>query len=168
MVKATILVIFAIFVLERIKATFFAYKHPKEGKIVAKGLTYYLIGIYSLIILASLIEFILAKARPNIYISMIGLVLLVLGGFLRNSAINTLKKHNFWSLHTKIFANQVIIKEGPYAYLSNPYYFGTMLELSGVTFLLNAYMSFFACLIVFVPVLLFRMLLEERVLRNED
>jgi len=123
--------------------------------------TYYLIAAYSLIILLSCIEFFIKNTKIGLPVSLLGLVLLLTGRGLRNSSIETLKKHNYWSIHTKIFANQKIIKEGPYAYLSNPYYFATMLELAGICFLLNSFLSFFLNLVFFVPVLIFRIIVEE-------
>lgn len=164
MLKILILAIIILFLIERIRLTFFGYKEPKGGKIMVKWITYYLLGMYSLITLMAIIECFVKKTKINIVISITGLLLLLIGRLLRNSSMRLLKNYNSWSLHTKIFENQKLIKKGPYAYVSNPYYFGTLLELLGIIFLLNSYISFFSMLLLFIPILIVRILIEERAL----
>ncbi len=163
MPKLIIIIITSLFILERIKATFLSsYREPRNGKVILKWVTYYLIVAYALVILLSCIEFLVRNSKADFFISLLGLALLLTGRGLRNSSIAVLKKHNYWSIHTKIFENQKIIKEGPYAYLSNPYYFGTMLELTGICFFLNSFFTVSLRLVFFIPVLIFRIIVEEK------
>ena len=151
--------IFSIAALERI---FFTFKRKKvKGEVKYRWTTYSLISSYVFCILVALFEF-AGKASINYRVSIAGVLVAGAGMILRRAAIQTLG--DFWSIHIKIFNNQPIIKSGPYRFFRHPYYAAVMLELIGVSLFFNASGALLIVFLIHFPLLVVRILLEERIL----
>jgi isoprenylcysteine carboxyl methyltransferase (ICMT) family protein YpbQ len=82
--------------------------------------------------------------------------------FIRRRAISALGK--FWSLHVEIRDNHEFVRSGPFRWMRHPTYFSMILELLAVGLMLNARYSYLLLPLLFVPVLLMRLKLEESAL----
>ena len=154
--------IFLIAALERI---FFTFKRKKvKGEVRHRWTTYSLVSSYVFCILVALFEF-MGKASINYRVSIAGVLVAGAGMILRRAAIRTLG--DFWSIHIEIFDNQPIIKSGHYRFFRHPYYVAVMLELIGVSLFFNAFLSLWFIFLVHLPVLLFRVLLEEKIILSK-
>lgn len=161
--KLALLFIFLFLALERILNTF-GRKEP-EGKIKYRLLTYLLIFTYNLAVAIALWEFINLRTI-NIFVSVLGFLIMLLGVFLRRGAIKALGKN--WSIHIKEIIGQELVKSGPYRYLSHPYYLAVIFELIGVSLFFNASFALIFTLLVQIPLLLIRIRLEERLLIKQS
>ena len=159
--KTIIIFVFFLFSIERIVSSY-GHKEP-EGKIRHKWLTYLLLTTYSTCLFLAFFEFIFHKMNVNIFITLIGFSMMIIGVILRKISIRTLG--NNWSIHIKEISHQQLIKEGPYQYLRHPYYLAVMLELFGVSLFLNSYRVMFFVLFIHFPFLLIRVHLEESFLK---
>ena len=89
--------------------------------------------------------------------------LCALGSFwLRRRAIAALGK--FWSLHVEIRANHEFVRSGPFRWVRHPTYFSMILELLSAAFILRAPLALAAVSVLFIPVLLVRVRIEEAAL----
>ena len=70
----------------------------------------------------------------------------------------------YWSLHVEIREHHPLIKAGPFRWMRHPTYFSMLLELVSGGLLLNAFYSLLIIPVLFVPVLLARLKLEEAAL----
>jgi len=157
--KYVFIFIFSIETLERI---FFTFKRKKvKGEVRYRWTTYSLVSSYVFCILVALFEFV-GKTSINYRVSIAGMLVTGAGMILRRTAIRALG--DFWSIHIKIFDNQSIIKSGPYRFFRHPYYVAVMLELIGVSLFFNAPWAFLIIFLIHFPLLVVRILLEERAL----
>jgi protein-S-isoprenylcysteine O-methyltransferase Ste14 len=81
---------------------------------------------------------------------------------LRRRAIAALGK--FWSLHVEIRAEHEFVRSGPFRFVRHPAYFSMILELLALTVICQAWFTMLAIPLLFVPVLLRRIALEETAL----
>lgn len=148
-----------IFLFERIRCFFYS---EKEGKVLYKWLTILPASSYSLILLSVIFEFLWITKHINVFLSILGVVFIILGIILRRNAIRALGE--LWSTDIKIFPEQKLIKDGPYKIMRHPYLFSVACELIGLCLFLN---SFFSVLLVFllqIPLLIVRGFFEEKFL----
>lgn len=157
--KLIFIFIFLIAVFERIVFTF--KRKGRQGEIKYKWTTYLLLCSYVACVLVALFEFI-GKDSVSYGVSLAGFLIAWAGIALRRASIRTLG--DFWSIHIKVFDNQAIIKSGPYRFLRHPYYAAVMLELLGVSLFFNAMRAVLMVLLVHLPLLMVRILLEEKAL----
>jgi len=154
---------FFIAAAERISFTF-RRKEP-EGKIRYKCLSNVVIFTYLSSVTFALIEFIIFKKRLNIFVSLTGVAIAILGILLRRISIKKLGE--YWSIHIKEVIGHKLIKDGPYRYIRHPYYLAVMLELVGIALYFNAFFAMSFILIVHFPLLLVRIHFEEKVLISQ-
>lgn len=145
----------------RITETFFSSKgkgHKKRSWTLAT-----LTILYGLIIIVTILQnyFIISI---NFLVSVSGLVLYVIGLFLRTKAIATLGK--FHSPDIEIYSDQKIISSGPYKYIRHPIYAGIILEVIAIPIIFNAYLGLLISLFLYIPVLIYRLIEEERMLEK--
>lgn len=160
--KYIFIFIFSIAALERI---FFTFKRKKvKGEVRYRWTTYSLVSSYVFCILVALFEFV-GKTSINYRVSIAGMLVAGAGMILRRAAILALG--DFWSIHIKVSDNQPIIKSGPYRFFRHPYYAAVMLELIGVSLFFNAFLSLWFIFLIHLPVLLFRALLEKRIILSK-
>ncbi|MBI3320312.1 MAG: DUF1295 domain-containing protein [Candidatus Omnitrophica bacterium] len=95
-------------------------------------------------------------------VSGIGAILFLLGFLLRRWAINTLG--SYWSLQIEIRPDQSLIRTGPYRFIRHPNYAALFLEVLSIPLIGNAYVTFFAVMLCYCPLIMLRLAYEERVL----
>ena len=69
-----------------------------------------------------------------------------------------------WSLYIEIKEEHELIKNGIYKFLKHPYCLAVLLELGGVSLITNAKYAFILVIILQLPLLLVRIIVEEKVL----
>jgi len=73
----------------------------------------------------------------------------------------------FFTPVISIQKNQKLIQEGPYKYIRHPSYTGLFLEIVGVGLFLSNWLAIIIILILLFPSLIYRILIEEKVLVKE-
>jgi len=117
---------------------------------------------YLACVVLTLAEFFLIGREPNLFVSLAGVIICLSGIALRNAAIRAMGEA--WSFQIDLKKTKSIVRIGPYRYLRHPYYLAVFLELLGFALIPNSY---YACLLVVVlqvPLLLWRIRMEERAL----
>jgi len=99
---------------------------------------------------------------PVKFISLIGLVLIVLGLIVRWTAILTLKK--YFTVDVSILKEHKIIDKGIYKFIRHPAYAGSLLSFLGLGLSFSNWLS---TLVIFIPILIafiYRIRVEEKAL----
>jgi protein-S-isoprenylcysteine O-methyltransferase Ste14 len=91
-----------------------------------------------------------------------GVIISIASFAVRRSAIRALGR--FWSLHVEMREGHEFVRSGPFAYARLPVYFSMILELLGITMILNAWIALAGVLLIFVPTMIARVRIEERAL----
>lgn len=73
----------------------------------------------------------------------------------------------FWSMHIEIREGHPLVKAGPYAHVRHPIYTAAVLELAGAIITLQSLWGLAAALVIFLPALWARIVLEERAMTAE-
>lgn len=158
--KLIVLIIIVLLTVWRILETVLPDRKKKKGLITANWLFVCLFISGCLITIFTFLEFLLIVTKINKIITIMGLIMVFCRIPLKIWAIKTLNE--FWSIQIEIRSNQELITSGPYKYLRHPSYLGTIVEVIGGTLTANAYYTLlFACLI-YMPLLLMRIKLEEK------
>ncbi|OGF44953.1 MAG: hypothetical protein A2452_08715 [Candidatus Firestonebacteria bacterium RIFOXYC2_FULL_39_67] len=153
-------IIVGINLIVRILETILPGKTKQKGKITAKwmltcfavsGISVYVLGIS---------EFVLRVKNAKIMFVVIGTVLVLIRIFLKHWATKTLGR--YWSMQIEIRDDQKLITDGPYRYIRHPAYLSTLLEAVGVTIMLNAYYTLTIFCIMYLPIMIIRINLEEK------
>jgi protein-S-isoprenylcysteine O-methyltransferase Ste14 len=127
---------------------------------VRENLTFILFTtVGALIALASIAEYILTGWRFLWPWFVAGWAIGLLSFYVRRAAIAALGR--FWSLHVEIRENHEFVKSGPFSFVRHPVYFSMILELLAFAALCHAGFTALAIPILYVPVLLMRVRLEE-------
>lgn len=158
--RIIIFLFFLIAAMERI-ISMFCYKE-RDGKVKYRWTTYILIFSYIFCVSIAFFEFVTKKENLNILLTSSGLFILYLGFILRKLSIKSLG--GFWSKHIKNIAGQDLIKSGPYRWVRHPYYLAVIFELIGWILLFNSILAFWFFVSIHLPLLLYRISLEEKVL----
>ncbi len=98
-------------------------------------------------------------------IVMTGTILVITSVIGRNWAIKTLGV--FHSIHIEIRNKHDLIQSGPYQYVRNPYYLSNIIEAIGLALMVGSRLALYISVLVYVPVLVHRMLLEEKSLSQK-
>lgn len=162
-------VFFTIFIflysVYRLHTTFFLKTDRKKNIQMKELYTLWLLTIvHSLIILTTVIEYFYINKHKNInlLVSFIGILTFLLSLALRHISIKTLREQ--FSYNIEILVEHKLIRDGIYRYMRHPIYLGTILELVSFPLVGNAYYSFFASIIFYMPLLGLRLFLEEKAL----
>lgn len=135
-----------------------------RGKIYF-GWTLYLLALaHSLIGIFALLEYFFFRSSYNWLIGTIAFFVFLLGQLLRNWAVRSLGR--FHSPHIEIKPGHELVKIPPYNYVRNPYYIGALIEVLSTSLILNAYLTWFFSLLTYLPIIMVRVYLEEREMRN--
>jgi methyltransferase len=141
----------------RFWSTLFRIKKMKGQ--IDKGWTLYVLTIVHLSIgVIAVLEYFLRVPHINYLVALIGLIMFTIALIGRTWAENTLGKYH--SAQIEIRENQPLIIEGPYKYIRHPIYFFVIIEVLGFPLLANAWYAFFLSLLVYVPLLFIRLILE--------
>ena len=99
-----------------------------------------------------------------VYFFWIGVVLTIVGIFIRIYSVWTLRK--FFTLNVQITTEQNIVKTGPYKYIRHPAYTGSILTLLGISISFRSAFGIIATIIIIVLVYGFRIQVEEKALEK--
>ncbi|HEU5379763.1 MAG TPA: isoprenylcysteine carboxylmethyltransferase family protein [Ktedonobacteraceae bacterium] len=94
-----------------------------------------------------------------------GIVLILLGSSLRWYAISTLGR--FFTGSVVIQAGQRVIQHGPYRYMRHPSYTGILVVVAGIGLMMTNWASLCSITLGLLVGLLYRISVEERVLKQE-
>ncbi len=134
-----------------------------KGKVYAKYIFSLQLILFIIIGVASIVEyFTLRREKINLIISLLGLIMYLVGTFGRIQSQKFLGK--YWSTDIKIKQGHKLIKEGIYRYIRHPNIAFLLVEISGICLIPNSYYSLLLVWIVYLPVNLWRIYLEEKVL----
>jgi protein-S-isoprenylcysteine O-methyltransferase Ste14 len=153
------------YVIERVFETFWNREKIK-GEVVAPYTLYLLVGTYALMVLIVFWE----RLRQGSQLvssgqTLVGILLILISIGGRNWAIKTLGPYH--SIQIEIRSNHQLIQSGPYRLVRNPYYLSNIVEAIGLPLAANARFVALLSLFVYVPLLVFRMILEERALERK-
>lgn len=123
---------------------------------------YVFFGLHSLITIGALVEYLLLGNGLRVGWSLLAFVLLVGAVWLRHYAIQTLGK--FWSLHLEIRQQHQLVRTGVYNVLRHPAYTSILVEVVAIPLFANAWWTMLAALLLYWPLLMLRLVLEERAL----
>ncbi len=159
--KLLIVLFFAWTVVDRLRNTF------GRESIKRKDITSFekinsaiMIFLYVAIALDGLVGFLISNRQGFFFFNIFGILLYLLGRYLRNSAIQALRHQ--WNIYVSANPIGKIINLGPYEYMRHPYYSGTILELVGYGILFASFRAIFFTIVIFLPMILLRVYLEEQ------
>lgn len=115
-----------------------------------------------LMLAGSLAEFFLRPLRVDWRLVGAGWLCALASFLIRRRAIAALGR--FWSLHVEIRDNHEFVRTGPFRWVRHPTYFSMILELLSIALILQSRITPVAVSLVFVPVLVLRLRLEEAAL----
>lgn len=118
--------------------------------------------VYNLIVVGIIVEYIIVAREINYKVSIIGFSLQGFGIFLTLSSIKSLGR--LWGLSIEIKEGHKIIKDGVYHYIRHPYYIGVLFEVTGFSLFANSYYILTLTFLTLYPIIIFRMILDERVM----
>jgi protein-S-isoprenylcysteine O-methyltransferase Ste14 len=164
-VKLLITVFLVTYGVERVLETF--WKREKiQGQILAPHTLPLLVSAHVLLYLVILWDWIGGEAREvSIWVSLVGCLMVVLSAAVRNWAVRTLGPYH--SIHIEIRAHHELVRSGPYQWVRNPYYVSNMVEVLGLPLVTNVWPAILISMFLYVPVLVLRILSEERALERK-
>ena len=131
-----------------------------KGKVYAGWTHKALFGLYFVMFFGTTSEFLLVRRYINLPVSIIGLGICLFGFYARKWATSTLGK--YWSNNIEIREKHPVIKDGPYKYMRHPNYIFLTMEFFGFAMFGNAYWTILLLLATFVPVIIARIIIEEK------
>ncbi len=149
--------------IERAYETFKTSQEKKREEFHGDWTLAALTGAYLALVFLSVTEYFFVMKHLNLLAFITG-VLLLAGSFrMRFWGMAALGKQ--WAIHA-VGAQKIkqvrLIKIGPYKYVRHPIYAGIILEVLSVPFILNSPRSFWFSLLVCVPLVVIRALVEEK------
>jgi len=163
--KIAVLMFLVLYAVERLLETF--WKREKvAGEIQIPYSLPLIIAVYvSLYLVVFYGWFRLDEQSFRRPIVMTGTILVITSVIGRNWAIKTLDV--FHSIHIEIRNKHDLIQSGPYKYVRNPYYLSNIIEAIGLALMVGSRLALYISVLVYVPVLVHRMLLEEKSLSQK-
>jgi protein-S-isoprenylcysteine O-methyltransferase Ste14 len=150
--------------IHRFWSTLFRIK-SNRGKIENGWTLHVLTIVHFWIGICAVVEYFLIAGELNYVISLIGLIMFSIALLGRTWAENTLGKYH--SAQIEIREDQPLITSGPYKYVRHPIYFFILIEILGFPLIANAYYAFALSFFLYIPLLLLRLHLEEKVLTEK-
>ncbi|MFH1369046.1 MAG: isoprenylcysteine carboxylmethyltransferase family protein [Elusimicrobiota bacterium] len=136
-----------------------------KGDVSAGWITKVIFLFYILVFLTPSAEIFIIKREINYYISAAALIVYFTGMFFWLWAIKTLNQ--YWSIEIEIRDEHPLIKSGPYRYFRHPHYLFIFCELFGLPLIANAYYSLILMAMIFIPLIVLRIIYEEKALINK-
>jgi len=134
----------------------------ERGHISMRWSFYLLFAMSGVVFAGTVLEFFCVHRSYRPAVAVLGAVMFVVANLIRMSAIRMLGR--FWSLHVEIRDEHQFVQEGVYSVVRHPAYLAFVLEHVAVPLVGNAWWSLLVTLLVYVPVLLWRVRGEEEVL----
>jgi len=157
--KAFFPVFFALAMIQRYLETF-SRSRKKKGRISESWSFWLMTVVYIAVMLLALGEWAWREEAPRMGIAAVGLAMYGCGLALRFSARRALG--DYWSVHVELHEHHSVVRRGPYRLIRHPGYLAMMLEVVGVPLVANAWFGTGVALFAYVPVVLLRLLMEER------
>ena len=132
------------------------------GKVLETATLRAFVAAGTILLGGSVLEFVLRGCKVNAMIFGAGLLCAIVSFWLRRNAIQALGR--FWSLHVEIREQHEFVENGPFRWVRHPTYLSMILELLAGALMLNAFFTLAAVLVLFVPILLVRVHIEEAAL----
>jgi protein-S-isoprenylcysteine O-methyltransferase Ste14 len=154
-------VFFVGIVVWRVWETFRKQGHAR-GETTMLWSFYVLFGLSCLIFGGTVLEFFLIDRPFHPAIAWAGVGMFGVANLIRIRAIRALGR--FWSLHVEIRAQHDFVRDGPYRYVRHPAYLSFILEHVAVPLVGNAWWSLAVALLVYVPLIVLRIRMEETAL----
>ena len=123
---------------------------------------YALFAVSCLVFGGTIVEFVFLPRPHSVGLIGVGIVLFVVSNVLRVAAIRALGR--FWSLHIEIREQHQFVREGPYRHVRHPAYLAFILEHIAVPLAGSAWFSLGITLVLYVPMILWRIRCEDRAL----
>ncbi|MFW6134213.1 MAG: methyltransferase family protein [Elusimicrobiota bacterium] len=131
-----------------------------KGKIFSIWTTKYIFYAYLIILFGSFIEYSITPRKINLFISISGVILYIIGIAGRQWAWKSLGK--YWSVNIEIRENHDIIRKGPYKYMRHPNNLFHLTEVFAVTLVPNSFYTAAVFIIAYLPVIVIRSISEEK------
>jgi protein-S-isoprenylcysteine O-methyltransferase Ste14 len=163
--KDLTLLFLIVYAVERVLETF--WKRPKlKGKIRAAYSLPLIVAAYLMFYLLIFWEWSeMREGEFSWWFLSTGIIMVIVSTIGRNWAINTLNLYH--SIHIEIRENHELIQSGPYEYVRNPYYLSNLIEAIGLPLVVNAKLAMFIAVFVYIPLLIQRLILEEKALEDK-
>lgn len=129
------------------------------GKVVASWTSACIFYLYLALLFGSLVEYFAAGRPINPALSAAGVILYAVSIAGRQWAFASLGK--YWSVNIEIRENQEVLRAGPYRHIRHPNSFFHALEVAALTAVPNAFYCFAVFAAVYLPVLVYRSVIEE-------
>lgn len=151
--------------MARLVETF--WKREKlNGVIKSRYTIYLLVSGYLIVYLVMVLETLVARREFLPWLTLCGAGVVMLSTVGRLSTIRTFGPYH--SIHIEIREeHKLIMVAGPYQYVRNPYYLSVILEVIGLSLVGNAIVGTLMAICVYMPVLVLRIILEEKALAEK-
>jgi len=127
-----------------------------------------LLLIYASIFISITVSFYFAQNTVWIlpeWVFYLGIVMMLLGIFVREWAVVTLRK--FFSYSVRVRVDHTVIQNGPYKVVRHPAYTGTMLTIIGLGLALRSGAGVLVLVVLFTLAFAYRIKVEEKLLIGE-
>ncbi len=127
-----------------------------------------LLIIYGSIFISITIAFYFAQSRVWIlpdWAFYLGTVMMLLGIFVREWAVVTLRR--YFSYSVRVRKDHKVVQNGPYRVVRHPAYTGTMLTIIGIGFALRTWAGVLVLAVLFTLAFAYRVKVEEKLLTGE-
>ncbi len=151
-------------VIYRVKSTLMT-SHRETGRVFQPWTLYALTMMHIIIGIFCVVEYFTRLETINYFVSVLGLFLFSVAVVGRYWALKTLGKYH--SAQIEIRENHSLVTSGPYRYIRHPIYFFTIIEVISCCLIPNAWYALLLTLLVYTPLLILRLLLEEKVLARQ-
>jgi protein-S-isoprenylcysteine O-methyltransferase Ste14 len=162
MIERVVFVVFILIALGLRVGEMWRKQGSERGAVSMLWSFYALVGAAGLVYAGSVLEFFFVPRPYWPAVGVAGMMLYAASVFLRRAAIRALGR--FWSLHIEIRAQQPLVRTGPYRHVRHPAYAAFLLETVGVALAGNAWWSVALALVVYLPLLCWRIRREEAAL----
>jgi protein-S-isoprenylcysteine O-methyltransferase Ste14 len=159
---SVLFVLFMVFVtVQRVLETF-KRRPTLKGELSVRWSFPLLMGVHTLIFAGTVVEYFLVARAVRYWLSAVAVLLYAGSVLLRNLAIRTLGR--YWSLHIEIRSQHRLVRQGVYGLVRHPAYLSVVVELVSVPLVANAYFTLLVTVLVYVPLLMWRLRHEEQAL----
>lgn len=142
----------------------FIKRYGHCGK-VYYGWTLTVLSLFHFVIgILSISEYLIAVRFYNWIVGLVAFLIFLIGQIMRNQAIKALGI--FHSPQIEIKPDHQLVTSTPYSNLRHPYYLGAIFEVGSSPLIFNAYFAFIFYLLTYLPMVLLRIFLEEKVLAS--
>lgn len=133
---------------------------PRPSQKIIMSLT--MLGVVAMLVVSAL-DYRFGWSSVPWYISLVGDALVALGLFVN---LLVFRENSYGASNIRIMEGQTVISTGPYALVRHPMYAGVLITVIGVPLALGSWWGL-AVLALIVPVLIWRILDEEKLLKEE-